>query len=402
MVKVERRGQAHLRDKEIRIALQIEVNRAHGRSLLEGISEYAIDHRNWRLSLLNANEILRKETLEEYDAFIVRIMDKHTANMFAAVGKPIVDVYGRTDESPFTTIHLDDEAIGEMAAEFFAGRYFTNCAYCGFGGIRFSKARGEAFARHCARRGLKCFDYAEVQHGDAIKDTFFRNERIDNDPNPAALREWVESLPKPIGIFCSNDLRAVQLLMALEKSKVVVGRDVAVLGVDNDMVLCMTANPTLSSIDTGVNVLGRHAARLLDEELAGAPAGRHILHCPLRVIERQSTNIWPFKTPWLGSALSFIQDKLSEGVTATDVVKYVGYSHPVVNRAFKNETGFSIKQEIARARIERAMRLLKSTDKTTVEIATLCGFATVQYFTSSFTTKLGLSPSAWRQKQVKF
>ncbi len=387
------------RDEEVRIALQIEVNRAHGRSLLEGISEYAIDHRNWRLSLIDADEILHKKTLEKYDAFIVRIMDKRTANIFAAAGKSIVDVYGRTDESPFTTIHLDDEAIGQMAAEYFAGRYFTHCAYCGFGGVRFSKARGEAFARHCVQRGLTCFDYAKAQHNDIIKDTFFRNERIDNDKDPAALRAWVESLPKPIGIFCSNDLRAVQLLMALDKSKVAVGRDVAVLGVDNDTVLCMTANPTLSSIDTGANALGRRAAQLLDEDLAGTPAGRRVLHGPLRVVERQSTNLWPFVTPWLGKALSFIQDHLASGVTAAEVVKYVGYSHPVVNRAFKKETGYTMKQEIVRQRLERSARLLRSTDKTTAEISDLCGFATVQYFTTSFTEKFGTSPNIWRQQQ---
>lgn len=387
------------RDEEIRIALQIEVNRAHGRSLLEGISEYAIDHRNWRLSLIDADEILHKGTLAKYDAFIVRIMDKRTANIFTAAGKPIVDVYGRTEKSPFTTIHLDDEAIGQMAAEYFVGRYFTQCAYCGFGGVRFSKARGEAFARHCAKHNLTCFDYAQAPHGGTIKDTFFRNERIDNDQDPAALRAWVESLPKPIGIFCSNDLRAVQLLMALDKSEVVVGRDVAVLGVDNDTVLCMTANPTLSSIDTGANALGRRAAQLLDEDLAGTLAGRHVLHGPLRVVERQSTNVWPFITPWLGNALSFIQDRLANGVTAAEVVKYVGYSHPVVNRAFKKETGYTIKQEIARQRLERGARLLRSTDKTTAEISDLCGFATVQYFTSSFTEKFGISPNIWRQQQ---
>lgn len=383
--------------ESVRIALQIEKNRAHGRALLEGISEYAIDCPNWRLGLVDAADLVRRKELAKFDAFIVRVMDRPTARVLAKTGKPVVDVYGRVERNPLTTVRLDDDAIGEMAAEYFAGHHFTQCAYCGFPGVRFSDARGAAFVRACAERGIACHVYANNSRGERIDDTFFRDERVDGMPDASALRDWVAKLPKPLGVFCCNDIRAAHLFAALGKGDAVVGRDLAVLGVDNDAILCMTANPTLSSIDTDARTLGRKAARLLHEAMKGAPPGVRLLHRPLRIVERQSTNVWPFKRPWVGSALSFIQQRLADGVSAGDVVRHVGYSHPYVNKAFVKEIGLTVKQEITRQRMERAMRLLVGTDKTTAEIAALCGYTTVQYFTSSFTGRFNQPPDAWRQ-----
>ena len=389
---------SHAAGESARIALQIEKNRAHGRALLEGISEYALDCLNWRLGLVDAADLVRRKELDKFDAFIVRVMDRATARALAKTGKPVVDVYGRVEKSPLTTVRLDDDALGQMAAEYFAGRHFTQCAYCGFPGVRFSNARGAAFARACAERGVVCHVYANSSRGERISDTFFRDERVDGMPDAAALRAWAEGLPKPVGVFCCNDIRAAHLLAALEKSETVVGRDLAVLGTDNDAILCMTANPTLSSIDTDAQSLGRKAARLLHEAMRGAPPGVRLLHRPARIVERQSTNVWPFRHPWLGAALSFIQQHLADGVSANDVVRHVGYSHPFVNRAFVKETGGTIKQEITHQRMERAVRLLAGTDKTTFEISAICGYTTVQYFTSSFTKKFGRPPDAWRRR----
>ena len=41
--------------KEITIAVQVETNRAHGRSMLEGIADYALAHTDWRLHFQRSN-----------------------------------------------------------------------------------------------------------------------------------------------------------------------------------------------------------------------------------------------------------------------------------------------------------------------------------------------------------
>ena len=44
-----------------RVALQIEKNRAHGRALLRGIADYALEQTDWRLELVDPERIRRAE-----------------------------------------------------------------------------------------------------------------------------------------------------------------------------------------------------------------------------------------------------------------------------------------------------------------------------------------------------
>ena len=125
-----------------RIALQIEKNRAHGRALLEGIADYALEHADWRLELVDPERLSRASYLSQFDGLIVRVMDDRTAAALLRSGKPVVDTYGRIDDNPLASIRLDDEAIAKMAYACLVERHVRSFAYCGFEGLRFSDARG--------------------------------------------------------------------------------------------------------------------------------------------------------------------------------------------------------------------------------------------------------------------
>ena len=214
------------------------------------------------------------------------------------------------------------------------------------------------------------------------------------------MRRWLKSLSKPIAVFCCNDIRAFQLLKACADAHIAVPHDVAVLGVDNDKVLCMFSNPPLSSIDTNPFALGQTAAQMLDG-LLKAPRNTPppvTLHKPRRVVERTSTDFYPVKTPWLSDALVFIRRHLGEGISAEDVISRLGYSHTTVGKAFRAEFGLSVQQEIIRQRRERACRLLKETSRTIAEISNECGYPSAQYFAHVFTGFFGTTPDVWRKK----
>lgn len=378
----------------IRIALQIERSRAHGRALLEGIADYALRRPEWRLDMLEPDLLRHPDTLSVYDGFIVRVMDEATAALLVPTGKPVIDTYGRLDATPFPTIRLDDAAIAEQAAATLGEHRFTRFAYCGFPGLRFSDARGAAFADAIAARGGVCSAY----DGDVkTADTFFRNERTDRVPDAAALRHWVKSLPRATAVFCCNDIRAFQLLRVCESAGIDVPGDLAVLGVDNDTLLCTFANPSLSSIDTNPTELGRRAAEMLDRRLRD-PEGppETVLHPPHRVVERRSTEIYPFRTPWLSDALIYINRHLADGVSAADVIAYLGYSHTTVNKAFRAELGVSVQEEILRRRLALARRLLRTGNLTSVAVAAACGYPNAQYFSRAFAAATGLPPDTWR------
>ena len=381
----------------LRIAVQIETNRAHGRALLEGLADYALARTDWRLEAVEPNALTNPASLRRFDGFIVRVMDDRTADALIKTRKPVIDTYGRTDRSPIPFIRLDDGAIARCAADCFAEHRYTRCAFCGFKGLRFSEVRGEEFRKIVTASGGTCALY---DGGNSrLKETFVRKERMDETSDAPALRRWLKSLPKPIAVFCCNDIRAFQLLKACADAQINVPHDVAVLGVDNDKVLCTFTNPPLSSIDTNPFALGQTAAQMLDGLLASPkktpPAAT--LHKPRRVVERTSTEFYPMKTPWLSDGLVYIQRHLGDGISATDVIARLGYSHTTVSKAFHAELGLSVQQEIIRQRRERACRLLKETSRTAADIAAECGYPSAQYFAHMFTEFFGITPDAWRK-----
>ena len=381
----------------MRIAVQVETNRAHGRALLEGIADYALARADWRLESVEPAAFANASAICRFDGFIVRVMDDRTADVLARSRKPVIDTYGRSDSGDLPFIRLDDEAIAREAAKCFREHRYSRCAFCGFPGLRFSDARCAAFMAAVAGDGGTCAVY-RGRRG-RLRETSVRRERMDDAADADALLRWAKSLPKPIAVFCCNDMRAFHLLRVCADARIDVPREVAVLGVDNDKILCTFSNPPLSSIDTNPFALGQKAAAMLDG-LMSTPARRPpaaTLHSPQRIIERASTDFFPTKTPWLSDALVYIRRHLGEGISADSVIARLGYSHTTVGKAFRREIGTSVQQEIIRQRRERACRLLKETSLTAAEIAAECGYPSAQYFAHVFSKTFGTTPDVWRR-----
>ena len=388
-------------DRLLQIGVQVERSRAHGRTLLEGLAEFARAQYDWRLTLLEPAQLTDPAVCARFDGFIVRVMDDATARALMPMRRRVVDVYGRLVRSPFTTLRLDDAAIAQMAAAFYADRLYLSVASCGFPGLRFSDARDAAFAAEAAERGIPCRVF-DLKSAARIKDTFFRAEQTGEVPDAAALGAWLTTLPKPTAVFCCNDIRAFQLMKVCEAMEIRVPQDVAVLGVDNDTLLCTFTATPISSIDTNPHALGRRAGELLAELLADPSTdARTILHPPARVVERASTDAFQFSIPWLSDALVFIRRNLAKGINAADVVRRLGYSHTTVNNAFRYELGTTVQQEIIRQRLALACRLLKETSDSAAEIAGAAGFSNPQYFSKVFTEAFGTTPDVWRRKHLE-
>ena len=389
--------------KHPRVALQIEKNRAHGRALLEGIADYSLERTNWRIELVDPEALQDVSSVRKFDGLIVRVMDDATADVLWKSRRPVVDTYGHRDDNPLPSIRLDDAAIADVAFNCLAEHHHHAYAYCGFPGVRFSDARGKAFKT----LGKKHGSVVSLYDGKSpVTDRFFRDEKTDV-PDAAALAAWLKILPTPIALFCCNDLRAVQVLKICSDLGLNVPKDIAVLGVDNDVLLCTFAKPSLSSVLTDPFSIGRRAAEMLDEQMrskgrdgksAAVMRRAPCLWAPKKVVERMSTDAYPFKTPWLGDAVRYIRRNFAKGVTAKDVDAFIGYSHPKVNQVFNEELGHTVKKEILLQRSRQACSLLRETNCAIGEIARRCGFQRVQYFVSSFSKEFKMTPEAWRRR----
>ena len=96
-------------------------------------------------------------------------------------------------------------------------------------------------------------------------------------------------------------------------------------------------------------------------------------------------------------AVNFAKRNATEsGITAEDVAKNAGFSIDYFNRIFPSHTGFTVTAYINYMRLKQAAFLLRTTDKSVLDIALAIGYDSHEGFTKAFKKKYGLAPSEYR------
>jgi len=379
-----------------KIGLLIERQRAYCRQLCEGIVRFVQTQGDWALSMLEWDDLNHPERLKGFDGFIVRIFNDRIASVFRRTGKPVVDVYVSTERQWLASSDQMARRIGQMAVRHFIEHKFTRFAFFGFEGKRYSDLRRNAFMHCLELNHLVCDVYRTPRCALRAFDEFvLQKERYQVGAERSSIIRWLNGLSKPVAVFCSHDLRAYQLCCICRDEGITVPSDVAILGVDDDSLLCNFTEPTLSSIDPNAEGIGYAAA----EALAGLFNGESpkcIRTPPSRLVERESTKTYPIDPPWLSDALVFIRGGIAKRLTAADVYRHVGRSHTQVNKAFRDILKTTVSREIANSRINEAKRLLRSSLMPLREIARQSGFSSIEYFTNTFSSAVGQSPAAFR------
>ena len=387
---------------EIRVGVLVELTRAFGRDLCAGITAFAQEHERLAPFFVDLKSLKEPATLSKFDGFIARVMNDQIARRLSASGKPVIDVYYEKPREGFAVVKTNHARLGRLAAEHFIERKFSTFGFCGFSGGRFSDYCRQAFCRALSSRGHSCNCYEPTLSTRYEFDpSVLINERLNRAPDAKVLAGWVKKLQKPIAVFCPNDLRAWQLLQVCKSCGIDVPHEVAILGLDNDVLVCGFSKPMISSIDPNTVEIGRVAMRTLMElidnpRLARKPIVRQVN--PAGVVERASTEVYPINPPWLSDALIFIRKHVQDRLTASDVYAYLKRSHTAVDAAFQKVLNQTVQHAISESRLEAARHLLLTTELPIARIAALCGFASQEYFSRSFSIVVGMPPQAWRTK----
>ena len=100
-------------------------------------------------------------------------------------------------------------------------------------------------------------------------------------------------------------------------------------------------------------------------------------------------------------ARQYVSANLSDPIGLDEVAKHVNISPYHFCKVFKEATGFTFKQYVTRRRVEWAKCRLRKADVRVTEVAYEVGFGSLSQFNRSFQQLTGVSPSAWRQKELK-
>jgi LacI family transcriptional regulator len=380
-----------------RVALLVESSRAYGRGLLHGIAEYIRLHGPW--SVYMAERGLGDDPppwLQGWDGdgIIARIENRKIAQAIAALGLPTVDLRGLISDIGVPLIATDDEEVSRLAVNHFLDRGFRNFAFCGFTSADYSDNRSRAFAALVAEAGFTCHIYEPAQKSKGAGTMALEQGGLVTETEVA---RWVESLPKPVGLMACNDIRGQQVLNACRDVEIAVPEDVAVLGVDNDDVLCDLSYPTLSSVLPDTRQIGLEAAAQLEQMIGGDPSPSEPIQIPpLSVVTRRSTDVLAIEDRHLARAVRFIREHACEGITVEDVLANIPLSRSVFERRFARLFGHSPKAEIVRARLDRIKQLLAETELPLKQIAARIGFEHPEYMNVVFKEQTGQTPGQYR------
>lgn len=397
--------------KERRLVVAVIATSAMaGRSELRGISDAA--HRlGWTLETIDVAEVgpdlaPYRPLLARADGVIVRLVNPLRDGMLASLGVPLAGLdtcasgdklFGDDSECAkalWIEIKADYRKIAQAAADELLATGRRCFAFVPML-LRYpwTKARGAAFLSAIRAAGADARLYRPHTQWDWVEERDL-------------LAKWLSELPRPFGVFAGNDLLAKLTLDACHSAGLDVPKDAAIVGADDDEMVCLTATPSLSSVRIDFEGAGRKAAEALERLMYGRngralPKPSHPLtlhYGVLGVAHRASTTAKADTVdPRVLAAKDFIalhaQDS-SLGVP--DVARAMFVCRRQADRLFR-ATGKSIREHIEDVRIEHVKALLRAGKTGVAEIAAGCGFSSVSYLSRAFRRKTGSTLRDWRQ-----
>jgi LacI family transcriptional regulator len=375
--------------------LIVETSKVYGRGLLRGIGRYAMTHGQWSLFVDErslTDEHPRWLRRWQGDGVIFRSTTRGMVDAIRRTGVPAVDTCSHITNHGFPLVYLDEDHAAELAVTHFLERKFVHFGFCALEEVRWVKWRREAYLRRLAALGITAHDFTA---GGAGSDPGWNQQR-------RRMAAWVASLPKPIAILAANDVCGTRLIDACRVAGAAIPEQVAVLGVDNDDVLCQLTSPPLSSIDPGAERIGYEAAALLDRLMNGAAAPQEPCWLPAHeVVARQSTDVLAIDDEDLAQALHFIRQYACQGIGVEEVLARVTISRATLERKFAAVLGRTPRSEIVRVRLDRVRHLLGETTYPVERIAALTGFKNPAHLSVVFKRETGQTPGAYRHEAAR-
>ena len=368
-----------------------------GQEKLSGIFRFLGERHNWDIRLVRtaaefSPACVRAALRESYDGFIVSIPDTEaSAALLASTDVPTIVM----------DIHSPQLARRTKGLVF----------------IRNSSAEiGRTAANHLLSIGT-CRSYAFVHNPSVMQwslDRYaaFRETLRDNGQWCHELKtpEGLQNLERPVGVFAANDDRGYDVIEFCHAHRLRVPEDVAVLGINNDTLICENCHPRLSSIQPDFEQEGYLAAETLAQMMRAcnrrAQGTRHTAQGTIHpttsfvgvktVVRRESTAELSPSGKLVQKALAFIRKNALRGISVEDVARHLKVSRRLADLRFHELQGTTLGETIIRLRLEEVKRLLRSTKEPIDSIAAHCGYENPNYLKNLFKKRFAMSMRDFR------
>ena len=328
-----------------------------------------------QIVMLGPNDLRRTRLVEEYDV-------------------PAVDLshYSSLD---IPRVYPDNQKAGRLAAEAFLSKGFTQFGVFSTQSHWYVDDRRDGFCSAISEKGYTAEEWHMPQN-DQHKGSF-----SPSGPDRETIETWLTESPKPIAVYAIEDEGAAMLMRACHHLGLSVPEQVALIGTNNDPVICPYTEVPLSSIDLNWEGVGYEAAAQLDRLMQGeTPETLPRQIEPKGVIARKSSDIVAVKDLRVATALSYIQANCHRHLSVSEITQELDMPLRTLQWAFKRSMNCSIQDEVSRYRLEHIKDMLLNTDRNIGQIADDLGFSSAQYMNHFFSKACGQTPNEFRQTQA--
>jgi LacI family transcriptional regulator len=300
---------------------------------------------------------------------------------------PVVCIRGPEESGEFALhgLHVDDDTIGSLAGGEFVRLNLREWGFIHWEGVAWSEARKESLLAFAQSQGV------------AVNILSLPVDKRHGWSGVSDICSWLAGFAKPCGILACNDEAGVAVLHACKLSGLRVPEEVAVIGVDNDGLLCESSSPSLSSIDLHAAQIGRAAAHHLLQLLKGDDPGQLPHVAPAVMVVRESSHEVDRYLLIYQNAMNYIASHALRGPHVADVAAACGISKRGLERAFAKHAVGSPAEMIREQRAAGILRLLKNQSLGLANIAQQSGFSDASGLSNFIKNVTGKPPGAWRK-----
>jgi LacI family transcriptional regulator len=377
-----------------RVALLIETTRSYTRDMLVGIRRYITEHGPWSLFMeLRGPDSAPPVWLANWDGdgLICRTFTPAMAQAVKASGPPAVETRSShlCPQLPF--VGMDNSLVGSRVAQHFISRGYQNFAAYSLDTETFFEQRVQNFVSTVKDAGRVCETLPGAEPN-TINDWEMEQQK---------LSQWLISLPKPVGIFAANDQLGFHILDACQRVGISVPEEVAVVGAENEEILCSLASPPLSSQRLDGMTVGYLAAKtlsdLMSNQVKHVPAQR--LVPPRGIVTRASSDDLVIHDKLVQKAARMIREQAANRFNVDQLCAALNTSRSSLERRMKAAINRTPKEEIQRMTFRLVEHLLRETNLTIDAIADQTGFTHSHYLQAAFKKRHGMTPIQFRQQE---
>ncbi|MEM6883438.1 MAG: substrate-binding domain-containing protein [Verrucomicrobiota bacterium] len=375
--------------KGYRIALVVKLQVVYGRSIARAAMRYMALYPEVKIDLYSQQQLPSVSELESYDGLL---LDEEYPQVIQLPEALPAIIMGGGSRRPLhrDKFETDYERVANIAASTLWRPDVASYSYY----------RGSDQINVAS-------DLAADEYLQAFADALSRQEpagksiEVETPAKQTQITDWLVALAKPTAIFCESDAAGLEIIEFCRLKAFQIPREVMVMAIGNDPLLCENGRPPLSSIDLRLEELASDALTVLLKMIKLGKTGGHSDQLVSRefsphAVLRESTGHSSVANSHIQQALAIIENTVgTDNLTAEEIATKTGISLRSLEQLFKQYLNVTLQQKLIETRIQYAKFRLRTSRNTIEEISIQLGWEQSHLF-KAFKRSEGMTPGQYR------